>query len=136
LHCFSLFFSNHFSIFAEWLNSLINSCDVERNKSLVCVVSLHTNCLLKNLNSSFRLFTVCWCSLKLFSSLIPFLIPKDSTILFLSISVMLASKILAKLGMQSYSISVFVPGVKYSETGLTLVCRDIILARFEQMRRF
>ena len=58
LHYFSLFFSNHFSIFAEWLNSLINSCDVGRNKILVRVESLHTNCLFENLNNSFRLFTV------------------------------------------------------------------------------
>ena len=60
--------------------------------------------------------------------------PKDSTIRFLSISVMLATRIFAKLGMQSYSISVVVPGVRYSETGLTLVGRDIILVRFSDNR--
>ena len=59
------------------------------------------------------------------SSSIPFLIPKDSTIRFLSISIMLAARIFAKVGMQSYSITVFVSGDKYSEIGLCVIWRGL-----------
>ena len=59
------------------------------------------------------------------SSSIPFLIPKDLTIRFSSISMMLAARIFAKVGMQSYSITVFVSGDKYSEIGLCVIWRGL-----------
>ena len=51
-------------------------------------------------------------------SSIPFLIPNDLITRFSSMSMMLAARIFAKVGMQSYSITVFVSGDKYSEIGL------------------
>ena len=65
-----------------------------------------------------------------FFSSIPFLIAKDLITRLSSISTIVATRIFAKVGMQSYSITVFISGDKYSETGLSTVCRDRILGRF------
>ena len=79
--------------------------------------------LMNHTNESFIMTLV---KSALFSSSIPFLIAKDLITRLSSISTIVATRIFAKVGIQSYSITVFVSGDKYSETGLSVVCRDRI----------
>ena len=95
------------------------------------------NCLRTNSNNTLWLIThksYKWVIYKnkftLFSSSIPFLIAKDLITRLSSMSTIVATRIFAKVGMQSYSITVFVSGDKYSETGPSLVCRERIWRRF------
>ena len=85
--------------------------------------------LMNHTNESFIMTLV---KLALFSSSIPFLIAKDLITRLSFMSTIVATRIFAKVGMQSYSIRVFVSGDKYSETGLSVVCRDRILGRFSE----
>ena len=99
----------------------MNSCDVGHKNSRVGVEPLNTSCLFMKVNNLFQGSTA-WCRVREIDlRFIPFLIPNDFITRLSSMSTMLAARIFAYVGMQSYSMTVFISGERYSEIGLELI---------------